>query len=293
MLSVIVGFFAGKLLKVERDSIAHLLFYFVAPIVFFAAPASVSLTFANISITITVFFICSFMCLVSYFVFGFIIKDNSRSLISFSAGTSNCGYFMLPVAVALFDEYLLSLYMMCVIGVSVFESSVGFYICMSSTQSLFQSIKRIFKLPNFNAFIWGSAIGFSGIVLPEFLEDFVSNMRGTYSVLGMVLVGLGISTIQRFSIDIKFTVITILTKVIFQPLVMQIFIFFDKYCFHMYDPSYYKVLCLFSLAPIGSNTIVMASLMKFHPEKVATAVLLSGIVNLFYIPIMVSMFMDI
>lgn len=44
LLSVIIGFFAGKYSNVERDGIASLLFYFISPIVFFAIPASTTLT---------------------------------------------------------------------------------------------------------------------------------------------------------------------------------------------------------------------------------------------------------
>ena len=38
LLSVLVGYLSGKFSNVEKDSIAALLFYFVAPIVFFAIP---------------------------------------------------------------------------------------------------------------------------------------------------------------------------------------------------------------------------------------------------------------
>ena len=290
LLSVIVGFLAGKLFSVERDSIASLLFYFVTPIVFFAIPASTTLTLSAISIVCTVFVLCSIMCFATYYLSGFYWQDKTRNVLALSAGTSNCGYFMLPLATTLFDDYTLSLYMMAVVGVAVYESSIGFYVCARSFSSTRDSIKRVLKLPNLNAFILGCIVSLLGITLPDFLDDFIYNMRSTYSVIGMIMIGIGVSTIKKFEIDVKFALAAVGGKCILQPIIINSFILLDKWVLHLYNGNdYYQALQLLSTAPMSSNVIVIASFIKFHPEHVATAVLVSAIVDLFYIPFMVSM----
>lgn len=292
LFNVIIGFLAGKYSNVERDGIAALLFYFISPIVFFAIPASTTLTLSALSITLVTFLIATSISIFSYHLFGRYWQDHTRNIIALSAGTANSGYFMLPIAAALFDDYTLSIYMMAVIGVNIFESSIGFYICARSFSSTRESIIKVLKLPILNGFILGCLFSFAGFTLPDFLDDFVYNMRGSYSILGMIMVGLGLSTLQKFEVDWKFTAATFSAKFLFYPLVINAFIMLDKLIFNLYSENHYNALQLLSTAPMAANIIVIASLQKFHPEKVAATVLLSLLFALIYMPIMVSIFLS-
>ncbi|WP_341760843.1 AEC family transporter [Candidatus Tisiphia endosymbiont of Thecophora atra] len=292
LLSVVIGFLAGRYSKVERDSIASLLFYFISPIVFFAIPASTTLTLSALSVTVVVFFIATLLSIFSYYFFGRYWLDHTRNIIALSAGTANGGYFMLPIAAALFDDYVLSIYMMAVIGINIFESSVGFYICARSFANSSESILKVVKLPILNGFLLGCLFSFAGFTLPDFLDDFIYNMRGAFSILGMVMVGLALSALQKFEIDIKFTLATFMAKFLFYPLGVNIFILLDKFVLGWYDENYYNALRLLSTAPMAANVIVIASLQKFYPEKVATTVFLSLLFGVVYIPVMVTIFLS-
>lgn len=292
LLSVVIGFLAGRYSKVERDSIASLLFYFISPIVFFAIPASTTLTLSALSVTVVVFFIATSLSIFSYYFFGRYWLDHTRNIIALSAGTANGGYFMLPIAATLFDDYVLSIYMMAVIGINIFESSVGFYICARSFANSSESILKVVKLPILNGFLLGCLFSFAGFTLPDFLDDFIYNMRGAFSILGMVMVGLALSALQKFEIDIKFTLATFMAKFLFYPLGVNIFILLDKFVLGWYDENYYNALRLLSTAPMAANVVVIASLQKFYPEKVATTVFLSLLFGVVYIPVMVTIFLS-
>ncbi len=292
LLSVVIGFLAGRYSKVERDSIASLLFYFISTIVFFAIPASTTLTLSALSVTVVVFFIATSLSIFSYYFFGRYWLDHTRNIIALSAGTANGGYFMLPIAATLFDDYVLSIYMMAVIGINIFESSVGFYICARSFANSSESILKVVKLPILNGFLLGCLFSFAGFTLPDFLDDFIYNMRGAFSILGMVMVGLALSALQKFEIDIKFTLATFMAKFLFYPLGVNIFILLDKFVLGWYDENYYNALRLLSTAPMAANVIVIASLQKFYPEKVATTVFLSLLFGVVYIPVMVTIFLS-
>jgi predicted permease len=131
-----------------------------------------------------------------------------------------------------------------------------------------------------------------GFQLPGFLHDFVSNMKGAYSILGMVMIGLALSTIQKFELDIKFTLAAFVSKFLFYPIAFNIFILIDKVFLHWYDTEYYNALQLLCVAPLATNTIVLSSLYKIYPEKVATAVILSLLFVLIYMPVMASIFLQ-
>lgn len=292
LLSIIIGFFAGRFSNVDNDSIASLLFYFISPIVFFAIPASTTLTFAALSITLVTFVISSILCLFSYYFFGKYWDDHTKNIIALSAGDANVGYFTLPIAATLFDDYTLGIYMMAVMGVGIYGASVGLYVGMKSAGSVKQNIIKLFKLPILNAFCLGCAFSLMGFELPDFLDDFIYNMRGAYSVLGMIMIGLGVSKLKTFSIDLPFTFATFIAKFLFYPVAINIFIILDKFIMNWYDENYYNALQLLSTAPMATNIIIIANLEKFYPERVAATVLLSMLFALVYMPIMVSIFLN-
>lgn len=289
LLSVIIGYVAGRMEKVERESIAALLFYFIAPIVFFSVPASANLALSDIGIAVITFTIACLLSYVAYKLYSGHWDDESRNLLAMSAGSGNTGYFMLPIASSLFDDYTLSIYMMAVVGVNIYESSVGYYICARSISSTQESVKQILKLPMLHAFGLGCICSLLGLTLPDFLDDFLFNMRGAYSILGMMMIGLGLSKLKNFEIDLNFTLASFFSKFVMYPVAVNIFIALDKLIFKWYDNPEYQALILLSTAPMAANTIVISSLMKFHPEKVATSVLLSCIFSLVFIPVVATL----
>ena len=293
LLSVAVGFLSGKYSNVDKDSIASLLFYFIAPIVFFAIPTSTQLTFTALSVTALTFVLSTMLGFFSYWLYGKVWRDSHRNILALSAGTGNSGYVVLPIAVTLFDDYTLSIYALGLIGIAIYEVSVGCYFCARSVSSFKQSVVTVIRLPILNAFFFGCVMSLTGFQLPDFFDEFINNMKGAFSILGMVTIGLALSSIKKFEFDIKFTSAAFISKFLFYPILFNIFILADRFIFGWLDVNYYNALQLLCVAPMATNTIVLASLYKIHPEKVATAVLLSLIFVLIYMPVMATLFLQI
>jgi predicted permease len=227
---------------------------------------------------------------VTYKISSIYWSDDTRNILATSAGTGNSGYFMLPIAAALFDDHTLSIYMMAIVGMSVYESSIGYYMCARSVSSTRDSLMKVLKLPMLNAFAFGCLMSLSGITIPDFLDDFLYGMRSAFSILGMIMIGLGLSTISKFEIDIKFTAACLLSKFLLYPIAINLFIAMDRFLFEIYDESTYDALQLMSMVPLAANTIVFASIWKLNPERMAATVLISSIFALFYIPVMAGFF---
>jgi malate permease and related proteins len=285
LLSVVMGFVAGRTEKVERESIASLIFYFVAPIVFFSIPASSNITVSDLGIVIVAFIISCTSALITYKIATRFWDEQTRNLLAMSAGSGNVGYFMLPVASILFDSYTLSIYMLAVVGINIYESSLGYYLCARSISSTKESVMKVLKLPMLHAFMVGCFCSLMGLTLPGFLNDFIISMKTTYSVLGMMMVGLGLSKLKSVEIDVKFTLSMFASKYILVPILVFCFIVFDKFILRTYGIPEYNALVLISSAPLAANTIVLSSLMKFNPERAATSVLISCIFSLVFIPL--------
>ncbi len=292
IFSVVIGFISGKYSNVEKDSIAALLFYFVAPIVFFAIPTSTNLSFSDLGVTILAFSISTVLGCLSYIFYGIVWQDKHRNMLALSAGTGNSGYVVLPIATVIFDDYTLSIYALGLIGVGIYEASIGCYFCAKSVSSARESLRKVARLPILNAFFLGCIMSLSGFQLPDFLDEFTNDMKGAYAILGMVMIGVALADIKEFKLDIKFTAAAFASKFFFFPLAFNIFIGFDMLVTGWYDSNYYNALQLLAMSPMATNTIVLASLYKIYPEKVATAVLLSLIFVLIYMPVMATIFLN-
>ena len=292
LLNIIVGYSAGASKKVDRDSIASLLFYFVSPIVFFAIPASTTLGVIELSITCVTFTTSCLVSLVNYHVLGKVFNDPRRNILATSSGTANTGFFMLPIAASIFDGYTLSIYMMGVIGVNVYEASLGYYFCARSVTSTKESIKQVLRLPILHAFFLGCLFSFAGFTLPDFLDDFIYNIRCTYSVLGIFMIGFGLSSMTSLSMDWQFASIAFVNKFVIYPIAIAGFILLDKEMFKFYDKVHYDALRLISYAPMGTSTILFSTIVKYPPAVTAACVLLSCILALVYVPCAVMLFIE-
>ena len=288
LLSVLMGFVAGRFSNVDRDSIASLLFYFIAPIVFFSIPTSSNLNFSYLFFTLLTFLLCSSISIFAYFLYGKIWKDSHRNLLALSSGTGNSSYVVLPIATALFDDRTLSIYALGLIGISIYEASIGCYFCARSVTTFTKSVIKVIKLPILNAFFLGCAMSLSGFKLPHFFDEFIYNIKGSFAILGMIIIGLALSQIQQFKFDIKFTLAAFFSKFILYPILFHSVILIDYFIFGVLDQDYYNALRLLCVAPIATNTIVIASLYKIYPDKMATAVLVSLLFVLLYMPLMLT-----
>jgi predicted permease len=140
--------------------------------------------------------------------------------------------------------------------------------------------------------LYGALIGvllaITGWRLPAFTDDFFAAIRGTYSVLGMMMVGMGMAGLHHFAIDMKFVSVTFVFKFICWPLMAAGFVWLDTQWLHWYTDTLHDALMLLSLAPLAVMSVVFASLFNAHPEKMATAVFLSTCFALVYVPLMVG-----
>lgn len=289
-LFITLGFIAGRVLKVEKKSIASLLIYIIAPLIVFNGVVSTPLNSTNLSLPI-LFFICSsVICLFFYYIAKFIWEDTSRNLLAFVAGAPNVGYFGIPVAIALFNKDQVSLVVLSVLGIILFENSVGFFIAAQGNYLVKDSIKKLFRLPSFYAFFIGLFVNLSNIELGEIYRSNIGSVQGAYSFLGMMLIGLALSGIKKFKVDFKFIGISLLAKFLVWPSIILAIVWLDSLTLQIYNEQVREVMILLSIVPIAANTVAYATELKIQPEKASVAVLLSTLLALVIIPIVSLLF---
>jgi malate permease and related proteins len=287
---ILLGYLAGKLLHVKKESIAPLLIYVIAPFVIFNGVTRAQIGLGTLSLPVLFFILACLMCGVFYVLSSYIWKSSEKNIVAFTSGTGNTGYFGLPVAIAIFGSEIVPLIVLSVLGFVLFENTLGFYITARGNFTPKESFLKVLRLPTMYAFLAGLFVNLNGINLGKPYLDLATNFQGAYSTLGMMLIGLGIASIAKFEFDYKFITITFFAKFIAWSLIMAGVIFLDITYFHVYSVQIHQVMILMSVVPLAANTVALATELRTHPEKASMAVLLSTLFALFYIPLVVMLF---
>lgn len=279
-----LGFVASRWLKVKRETIASLLIYIIAPCVILTAVSSTPLTPRLLCVPLLFFVVCSTICLLSLQLGRRLWRGPTANIFAFSVGTGNTGYFGFPVAIFLFGEKSLGLAVLVGFGFLLFENTTGFFVTARGTHTTSEAIRKVLRLPTVYAFALGVALSLSGVRPAQALLDVGTNFRGAYTVLGMMLIGVGLGDMARFRLDLRFISFSFLIKFLFWPLVIYGLIAADAHTLQWIEPSMRQVMMLMATVPLPANSVALAAHLGTEPEKAATAVLASTLFALIYIP---------
>jgi len=290
-INIILGYFSAKLLNVQRESIANILIYILAPIVVFSATISVKIDLSIVLLPIFFYIFCSIIAFLALFIFGKVWDDPSGNILAFSAGTGNTGYFGIPLAIIFFPPYLADIYIFTVLASLLYESTSGFYVTAKGNFTVKESINKMLKLPILYAFILGLVFNLLGVGIPDAISAYTAQFKGAYGILGMMMLGMGLVGLKKGSdLDAKFISITFILKFIFWPLAILGVIYLDRNFYMLLNEDLYKVMFLFSIVPLAGNTVTLAVLLNAKPEKASFTVLLSTIISVIYIPIVLALY---
>lgn len=287
-----LGYLSGKFLHAKKETLAVLLIYIITPVIIFHGVLTIHISLSSLSLPILLFLISCSTCLLFFKISKFIWNDTTKNILAFTAGAGNTGYFGLPVALILFPTESIGLYILGVLRIVLYENSLGFYITAKGHHTAKESLLKVLKLPSVYTFFLGLLLSMANINVTLRITDFVNNFRGAYTVLGMMVIGLGLADITKYKFDFKFVGITFLAKFLVWPTLILSIIFLDRTIFQFYNVQIYNILVLLSSVPLAANTVVVAAVLKTHPEKAALAVLLSTLFALFFIPFMVITFIQ-
>ena len=284
---VFIGFISGKYLDIDAKGIGKLIIFIIAPFVIFEAITHSSLSLSTFILPVIAFLICSFVAFLFYSYGMYKYGDARANVLSIVSAEGNTGYFGIPIALLLFDQKIFGVYILGTVGVTLFENTVVYYLTARGRYNVKDSLDRLKKLPALYAFVFAVIFLYYDIKLPNIMNNFVISMQGAYVVLGMMLIGFGISKIKNFSFDYNFIALSFLGKFIIWPILMLVLVLSDFYIFHIYNIEIYRAFMLLSIVPIAANTVIFATALDVHPEKVSSAVLFSTIFGLIYVPVII------
>lgn len=284
-----VGYVFGRKVKDMGSPISLLQINVIAPIVIATGIAPLKMQGEYLLLPAVFFALCSLIAL-SLFALGKTVwRDNTRNLLAFAGGLANTGYFGVPLALILFPPDLVALFLLAMTGFLVFESTLGYYLVARGRHTVKDSFARLLRLPMLYGCIIGIILSMAGIALPEMAQAVIRDFRGAYVVLGALMIGLGLSQAGFAHFDLKFFGMLTVSKFIVWPLCVLGLVALDRNFLGIFSADVYPPMFLLAIVPLPVNAVAFGLLLKLHPEKAATAVFISTVMALFYIPAVLAM----
>jgi predicted permease len=292
-LLVGLGYVLGKLHQVDLKSIAHLLIFGFVPVVVGGAVAQLTFT-PEVLLLPVVGFIISFLVGTSSLWLGRRLVDDKRAvfLLPLATGTGNTGYFGLPVALAALGNETVGLYMLTLVGIGLYDSSIGYYYIARGNLTVSDALRRVARLPMMHAIVVGFIFSVMHIGLPSPLIKFWEVSKGAYICIGMMLVGLALANQKHFKWDRQLIAVGLFGKLLLWLGLALILILLDRTTTQLLTPIMGQCLIVVALCPVAANTTAYAAQNDMPVQKAASLVMISTVLAIvalpFVLPILLS-----
>lgn len=216
-----------------------------------------------------------------------LLHDQVVALLAFSGGTGNTGYFGLPIAMVLLPPEGVTLYLFCLLGITLYEFTVGFYISARGQFSMRQSLVKICRLPLVYAFLAALLTSGMGIAIPGPVMNALDVFPASYTLLGMMIIGMTLGRVSIREVDARFIGTCFLVRYGLWPLLVGVSVLVLQASVGI--PAELAVaLLLIGVVPMAANVVVVAMELSIRPEKGAIAVLLTTLAAPLLIPLYLS-----
>ena len=291
-LLILLGYIGGKYIGIQRESIAKILIFILMPGVVLYATLRAQLNISLVLLPILIITLGGIIAALFKEMGSRLWKDGPRAhLLGYVSGVGNTGYFGLPAAISMFGESALVPAALVMLGSSIYHTSIGYFTLSRGKSTVWESLKKIFRLPAIYAFFVGIFLQLVPLEMEKVLGSVLDMFRVSYSFLGMMIIGISLSKITKASIDKTFVALTFAAKFLVWPLALGLVVIVDQQYIGVFDSLTHKVLILMSAVPLSGITVTFATELRAHPEKAAVAVFLSTVVALVYMPLLVSLFL--
>lgn len=284
---IALGFVAGRYLNVDRESVANLVIYLCLPIVVFGFVVNLDFQASYILLPLIIIVVCILTGGISFVLGKKIFGDNRANLLSMCISMPNSGYFGLPLVLLLFDTQWAAVYMFMMLGVTIYDATVGYYIAARGSFSVRDSLLKLIKFPAIYAIILALAVNFSGIEMPDMFQTYWTHFKGAYVVMGMMIIGAALSKVDKLVFGPRFLSLVCAGKFVLWPLLMGLITLLDVHLLGVFNNEIHKLMLVIAVVPPAANIAAFAAQLNVQPEKAATTVLICTIFALIYIPFVV------
>lgn len=287
---IALGFIGGRFVKLDPKVLADFAIFICVPIVVFGFIVQLEFKPVFILLPVIAYILQAAIALIFLRIGRKVYGDKRANLLSMCAAMGNTGYFGLPLIMLFFDAQWVAVYMFMMLGYNVFEATIGYYIAARGAFDVRGSLIKLAKFPTIYAVIAGLIANFAGFELDGQSALYWGYFKGTYIVIGMMIIGVALSYAPKLVLKFRFIGLAFLGKFVFWPVFVFALIVLDQMFTRMFGPEVYKLVMIMAIVPPAANITAFAAQLDLNPEKAATTVLLGTIFALFYIPVVLVAF---
>lgn len=281
----VLGYIGGRYFSICQKSAAVLIVYLLAPVFNFYVMANSPLPYDDLVIIPISLFLCLAVGIPALWIGKKAFPDSRANLLSLTLSVPNAGYFGIPLVLVIFGESYLAHQLLISVGVGLSVYTYGFYIMNRSVFTIRTCLLKVFTLPVIYAIVAGMLFSHFGLKIPEVLTPTFELFKGAYSVLGLMMIGIGLGKAKGFAFDWKLISITMIGKFLVYPLLTALILFADAYTFYLLDDTARYLFVISALMPLGINTINFAALTNEKEAEAATLVVVSTVIACIFIPL--------
>ncbi len=279
-----LGFVAGRFFEVDRNTLANLAIFIFLPIVVFGFVSTLDFRAEYIVLPLVLYAVQAIIGLTMLKIGRRIYHGPEANILAMAASMGNTGYFGLPLVLLLFPPEAAGIYIFAMLGGSVYEATIGYYIAARGRFDVRASLLKLAKFPTLYAMALAFVFRGAGVDLPDQFFTYWEYFKGAYVVIGMMIIGAALSNVRRLVVGPRFLSLALFGKFVCWPGLVCGFILLDKLAFHMFEPQIYSIMLVMSIVPPAANVAAFASQLNLVPEKAATTILIGTVIALFYIP---------
>jgi len=284
------GFLAGRQLSIKGQEIGRLLLYFLSPAVIFRGFFEAEFDGTILLLPMLTLLMACFLGWIGLQTARYKWRDGTERILAFSSGTGNTGFFGIPATLSLLGDEAFPYLVISVFGFIAYEVSYGYYIVMRIHSGGKKAFLRVLAYPGLHACWMGLFFNAFDLTLPDFASTTITYLTDGYTLLGMMIVGLGLAEMKTTRLDFSYLCFSLGIKFLVWPLAMAGVVALDRTLFGLIPELAQWVLLCASLMPMAAMTIVHATVQNSDPDKASVAVGLSTLFALVYLPFGLAVF---
>lgn len=285
-----LGFVGGRYLGLGKEPVAKLLIYLIEPAVVLLSLASSNFDISYAGLPLVMFLTCLPIAFATLYLGKLIWKDDTPNLLFFATSTPNTMFYGVPIVNACFGAKLVPVYILTQMGLYLFTFTIGYFQLAKGQYSAQEALKKLSSLPVLWALLIGFPLAFIPFEVPQTVTVFTQHFTGAVIVLGMMLVGIALAEFSSFKLEVKIFTAIFALRYLLWPLALYAIILLDQNFFNLYPPEIHKMFLVFGVLPMAISFVTYAVQTGVQPAIAATAVLITSLFSLLYIPLIFSFF---
>lgn len=280
-----LGYAAGRGLQINSRDLGRVALYFITPAVVFLGFYTVDVSAGTGVVIGLVFVLVTAMGVTAAWLAERLVPGGPARLMGYGAASGNTGFFGIPACMTILGAGVFDQAVIVSFGTILFEVTVGFYLIGRSFGGVREALLRVARFPALHGAWLGLACNVLDVPIEGPVQATLNLLRGAYTPLGMMLVGLGLSGLVGKGFDARMLGFMMSMRMLVFPALAFVALLVEQATLDVIAPITRQVVIIQALTPVAAATVIHATVFGIEPAKAAIVVALSTALALITLPV--------